>query len=523
MVNTATSVPSDPDDCFVAAVDVGTTYARCQIYNKSGKVCGSSDKQIELLHPQLGREEINPDHVWKSFVSVVKEALVDASLTAQQISCMGISTQRNTFTTWNRHTGATYHNFITWKDLRATKLTEEWNNSWSMKFLRSGGKLLHSISRQKRFLAASILVFATEHVITRLKWVLENVDGLQESAESGDAIFGMIETWLLWKVTKGKKHCSDYSCVSSTAMFDPFLMDWGDMFLKLFSIPKTLLPELKDTSGLFGYCDPDIFGAPIPITCLVADQQAAMFGERCFGRGDVKCTMGTGSFLDINTGDKPHTSLNGLYPLIGWKYGSEIAYIAEGKSNDTGTAISWLQTIGLVSNPEECDEIAKSISTSNGVHFVPAFSGLQAPLNDNSACAGFLGICPTTQREHLVRAVLESLAFRVKQIYDIMELETDYSPKKICVDGGVANSDFILQMLADLTHHPVERPVHTEMSALGAAYFAGLAVGVWKNKEELANLAKPTQTFIPNGRATSEFREWERAVSRCMQWYRNPF
>ncbi|XP_069474377.1 glycerol kinase 5 isoform X2 [Ambystoma mexicanum] len=439
-----------------------------------------------------------------------------------QIACIGISTQRATFITWNKKTGHPFHNFISWQDLRASELVNSWNNSILLKAVHGSSKMLHFFTRRNRFLAASLITFTTQHVSLRLVWVLQNIPEVQHAAEEGNCCFGTIDTWLLYKLTKGSVYATDYSNASATGIFDPYQMCWSSFLGILLSIPMCIFPPVTDTSQRFGSVDASIFGVPIPIMALVADQQSAMFGECCFDVGDVKLTMGTGTFMSINTGDTLHTSLAGLYPLIGWKIGSELVCLAEGNSSDTGTAVAWAQKVDLFDNADETAKMAKSLPDSDGVYFVPSFSGLQAPVNDPRACASFMGLKPSTTKKHLVRAILESIAFRNKQLYDTMLRETAITITNIRADGGVCNNSFVMQMTADLFNQTIDRPQHADMSSLGAAFLAGLAVGFWTSKEELKKLRQTEVLFEPQrkpGFYKSSMTDWTKAVHRCMNWY----
>ncbi|KAI2667450.1 hypothetical protein H4Q32_003931 [Labeo rohita] len=396
-------------ETFILAVDVGTTSIRCHVYDKSASIRGSCSTKVSLLYPQPGWVEIDPDDLWKGFVTVVKGAVQDSGLQMCQMESLGISTQRATFMTWDRNTGEPFHNFITWQDLRAAELVKSWNRSCTMK---------------KRFLAASLVVFTTQHVSLRLVWALNNIPQLRQAVEDDSCYFGTIDTWLLYKLTKGLVHATDYSNASATAIFDSYQMCWSGFLCSLLSIPLSILPSVQNTSHKFGTCDPSIFGVPIPIMSLMADQQAAMFGECCF---------------DI-----------GLYPLVGWKIGADVVYLAEGNAAGTGAAIKWAQDLELFSDVKETEAIATSVKDSDGVYFVPSFSGLQAPLNDPKACASFMGLKPSTTKKHLVRAILESIAFRNKQLFDVMLRETRIPITKIRADGGVCTNNFIMQLTADL-------------------------------------------------------------------------
>ncbi|XP_035693868.1 putative glycerol kinase 5 isoform X1 [Branchiostoma floridae] len=537
-----------PRDQYVVAVDVGTTTLRCHVYDKLANVKGSSSKKVHLLHPKPGWVEMDPEVLWTDFVDVVNEAIRAAGLTADQVAGMGISTQRSTFTMWDRETGKLYHNFLTWQDLRGAELVDLWNNSFTMKALHGGGGLLYYMSRSKRFLAANLLKFLPQQITMKVMWMLQNNLTLRRRAFNGLVSFGTIDTYLLWKLTGGQVYATDYSCASSTGLYDPYIKQWNKFFTNLLSIPISIFPPVEDTSKIHGVCETKLFGAPIPIASLVADQQAAMFGECCFDPGDVKCTMGTGTFMDINVGSNPHTSMAGLYPLIGWKIGDEIVYLAEGNASDTGNAIDWARSIGLFDDYTETVEIVESVEDSNGVHFVPAFNGLQAPVNDPRACSLFLGLSATTTKAHMLRALLESLVFRNKQLYETMLNETKIPITYIRADGGVSNNSFVMQLTADLLNRTITRPKHVDMSSLGAAFLAGLAVGFWKDKEEFRRLKDGMTNHVQIGMWTSKeelkdlqssekvfhprpvsegvwekyrpvVEQWEKAVKRSLYWY----
>uniref|UniRef100_A0AAY4AC77 Glycerol kinase 5 n=1 Tax=Denticeps clupeoides TaxID=299321 RepID=A0AAY4AC77_9TELE len=511
-------------ETFVLSVDVGTTSIRCHVYDKAAKIRGSCARKMTLMYPEPGRVELDPEELWREFVVVVKGAVNDSGLQMSQMEALGISTQRATFTNWNRKTGEPFHNFISWQDLRAADLVRSWNSSFTMGAVHSVMKLLHFLTRQKRFLAASLVVFSTQHVSLRLAWMLHNCP--QVAVREGNCCFGTIDTWLLYKLTKGKNRPSYTVCDGVSNFLCFFLkMCWSGFLCSLLSLPLSIFPIVQNTCHNFGSSDVSIFGVPIPIMCM-ADQQAAMFGECCFDTGDVKITMGTGTFMDINTGNKPHTSIAGLYPLVGWKIGSEVVYVAEGNAADTGTAIKWAQELELFSDVRETEAMATSVEDSDGVCFVPSFSGLQAPLNDPGACASFMGLKPSTNKNHLVRAILESVAFRNKQLYDTMLRETCIPITKIRADGGVCTNDFIMQLTTNLLGQSISRPTHFDMSSLGAAFVAGLGVGFWTCKDDLKKLQSTECLFQPRfktGSVKDQYKSilqsWEKALQRSMHWY----
>ncbi|XP_015516346.1 putative glycerol kinase 5 isoform X1 [Neodiprion lecontei] len=506
---------------YVAALDVGTTTVRCHIIDKNVRTIGAASEKVEIIYPKPGYVEIDPDRLWETIIRVMKDALQDANLEANQITCIGISTQRGSFTTWNRETGKHYHNFITWKDLRADQMVKDWNSSLTMKGLRSGAHFLYMISGSKRFLAGSVLKLMNTQTTLRLTWALHNVPGLKEAAMGGKAVFGGVDCWLLYKFTG--KHVTDASSASATGLFDPFTMQWAGWAIKMFKLPRHMFPEVVDTAGNFGNVPKNLFGAEIPIRCSMADQAASLFGSTSFQPGDLKITLGTGTFVNVNTGTNPHASLTGLYPLVGWRLGAETIYVVEGASNDTGSLIEWAKSIGIINEPEETSDLAKSVKDSDGVYFIPAFSGLQAPINDHTAAAGFLAVKPTSSKAHLVRSILESIVFRILLIYESLQQETEFTYHRIRVDGGVSKNDFMMQLLADVTGLQVERAISSEMSILGVAFLAGLSFGVWNSREELLQLREVEKVFSPKRERQQDYQAivelWQKAVERFKDWY----
>ncbi|KAK3849532.1 hypothetical protein Pcinc_043719, partial [Petrolisthes cinctipes] len=433
-----------------------------------------------------------------------------AKLSAKDIRCLGLSTQRASFVTWNKNTDKLLHKFITWKDVRSDALVKQWNRSIIMKLIRFGSSILYKILRSKRFLAGSVLKLMNIQVNMRLKWVLENNVEAARLAREGDLLFGTLDTWLIYKLSKGKIHATDYSNASGTALYDPFIEDWNRFFLGVFGIPLSIFPELRPSVGNWGSCSADLFGAEIPITAVVSDQGASLFGSFGFERGDVKITLGTGAFMDVNTGSKPHASVKGIYPVHGWKDSQGLVHMAEASSNDNGTVIEWGQTMGLYENASETSDLAMSAKGDNSVYFIPAFQGIQAPLNDARATAGILGLSANTGRPQLVRAMLESLAFRVHQMYSAMRAEADYDLLNIR-PSPLSSAD------------PVERPKSTDVTALGTAFLAGMGAGVWESRDELLPLYSVDRVFQPEmehqPQLLQQMKEWERALKRFTKWH----
>ncbi|KAH0624042.1 hypothetical protein JD844_007351, partial [Phrynosoma platyrhinos] len=423
---------------------------------------------VEVLHPQPGWVELNPDSLWTLFVSVVKEAVQEETYFGTALDRMNCSRPATTV-------------------IKCSNISFSCRNS-----------------NESDFCSWTLNTAINFHYMEQV----------EQAIKEDNCCFGTVDTWLLYKLTKGSVYATEYSNASSTGFFDPFKLQWSTFLSNLLSIPVSIFPPVEDTSYNFGSVDGEIFGVPIKITALVADQQAAMFGQCCFDIGDLKVTMGTGSFWDINTGS--------LYPLVGWKIGKEVTYLAEGNASDTGNAIKWAQSLDLFASADETSKMAHSLVNSGGVCFVPSFSGLQIPVNDPYACTSFMGITPSTTKKHLVRAMLESIAFRNKQLYDTITKDVGIPPTSIRADGGVSKNNFVMQMTSDLINKKINRPVSTDMSCLGAAFLAGLAVGFWNDREQLKKLRRTEIVFKPQ-KEPKEYEpaisNWIKAVQRSLSWY----
>ncbi|XP_043671784.1 putative glycerol kinase 5 [Vespula pensylvanica] len=506
---------------YIVALDVGTTTVRCHIIDENANTVSSSTEKVELIGEKRGHVEIKPDHLWTIIVKTVKDAIDVSGVDPSSFACFGISAQRGTFSCWNLLTGKHYHNFITWKDLRADSMVKEWNHSIMIRGLRIVAYILYILSKSKRFLAGSVLKFMNTQITLRLLWALQHVSGLREATINDSVAFGSIDCWLLYKLTG--RHITDVSSASATGLFDPFTMKWATWIFSLLKIPSHIFPKIVDTTTNFGVTPKHIFGVEIPIVCCMADQAASLFGSGCFQPGDMKITMGTGTFVNVNTGTEPHATITGLYPLVGWRMGSELVYIVEGASNDTGILMEWAKALEIYKDVAETADLANSVEDSDGVYFIPAFTGLQAPINNHTAAAGLLGVKSTTNKGHIVRSLLESLVFRTLLLYDSLRTETCFTFKKTRIDGGVSQNDFIMQLLADLTGLEVERPINVEMSIFGVAICAGLYCGIWRNKEELIHLRKIDKVFKPNKKSQLSYEnviaQWKRAVDRFKDWY----
>ncbi|XP_014279407.1 putative glycerol kinase 5 isoform X2 [Halyomorpha halys] len=417
---------------FIAAIDIGTSNIRCLIYDKTGKVKGLSKSSVKLLIPQPGFVEIAPEDLWETLLDVVYEAVGVACIKFDDISSIGISSQRNSFILWDKYTGKSYHNFIAWNDIRAESIVNKENCSIKMKVFNLFSKGLYLITRNPRFLLGSMYKLTNAQITPRLLWVMKHNFQVARDLLKNTVAFGTIDSWLLYKLSGKAIHVIDVSNASATGLFDPFLLTWSPWPFKLFGIPMNMFPKIVDSAGChFGCTDATIFGVSIPIHCSIADQSASLLGSGCFQWGDTKLTLGTGTFLNVNTGDKPHTSFNGLYPLVAWKFNKEVVYMAEGASNDTGVVLQWAQRLRLLDDLKDSEHMAHSVKNNHGVYFVPAFSGLQAPINDATAAAGFIGLKLTTIGPHLIRAMLESIVYRVFCLFRSFYDETDFNPKFI--------------------------------------------------------------------------------------------
>lgn len=505
---------------FVMALDVGTTTIRSMVYDKKGKVVGTAARPVKYVQGD-NRKEIDAELLWEDSLAVMKQSIRESGLEASDISSMGLSCQRGSFTCWCAITGKPLFPFITWQDLRADKIVREWNSGLVMRGLRLGGRLLHTITRQPRYLAAAIYKLKNGMVVPRLVWALQNVPGLKEAANKGEVLFGCIDSFLIYKLTG--LHLTDVSSIAASGFYDPFIMRYAGWAFNLFDIPMSIMPKVVESAGNhFGSTTPHLLGSSVPIMAVLADQSASFFGSGCYSSGSAKITMGTGSFLDVLT-PSPHASINGLIPLVAWRIGEETAFLAEGSVQDTGGMVEWAGSIGLFNHLGESSSVATAASDSRGVYFVPGFHGLQGAVGDSTATAGFLGIRLDTTRGEMLRAVLESIAFSQKQLVDAFLDETNYKFDKLVVDGGVAQNDFILQQIADLTGLPVVRPDTVEMSAWGVAALAGIQAGVWAGREEVAQLRPRGTTFLrQEGRqetVEAQYTRWSEACRRMLHWH----
>eukprot|EP00048_Salpingoeca_helianthica_P003347 m.66661 g.66661 ORF g.66661 m.66661 type:complete len:566 (-) comp12653_c0_seq3:238-1935(-) len=508
----------------VASLDVGTTGARCVLVDHSSNLVANEYVRLEPLHPQPGWSELDPEQLFEQCRMVISQAIRTAGLTGADVAALGISTLRGSFVTWSRSTGQPLHRIITWQDTRSAAICKQWNKKGSLKVVHCLGSMLHCCTsdRTGRFQAMKILNFDTQHSSGRLHWVIQNTPAVRDHLARNDLMFGTVDTWLVYKLTGGAVHATDFSSASATGLYDFYVLDWSQFVLDLTGIPRTILPELRATNGDYGSTVAGLFGASIPIRAVVGDQQSSLFGHCCFDRGQVKCSLGTGSFFCVNTGNRLQTPKNySLYPMIAWKIGEEFTYMLEGSASCTGTAVDWGCEFGLYKGPADADALARSVPDSGGAVFVNAFHGLSAPYFDGSARGSIMGMSTHTRPAHVTRALLESIAFRFMDLHECMVRELP-APAAIRVDGGVAKSSFVLEAVSTLSGARVQRSSHAETTALGAAYLAGLAVGYWQSQDDLRrNLAyhddvSPEPAGAPALRAG--LRLWREAVKRACKW-----
>lgn len=517
---------------YIMAVDAGTTGIRAIIFDHEGLVVSQAYEELTPILPREGWSELDPEALWQRCRSVMSSSLTKEHISPHSIAALGIATLRSTNLLWNATTGRPLYNAITWHDTRTASLCQRMDRHRTMRTVRSLGQLTKSIGRiwpnirhtptGARLITAAHLSFTPASALAHTRWLLDYLEGARQQAERGEVLMGTIDTWLVWKLTGGQVHATDFSNASSTNMFDSFSLEWSDMFLNIFDIPPSLLPEVRETADDYGYVDESLLGAPIPIRSVVADQQAALFGETCFSPGEVKCTNGTGTFIDMNVGPRPPASLHRLIPLIAWKLDGRVTYMLEGMINTTGSAIQWLRdNLKIIDSVEDSNHFAQAISDTGDVYFVPGFTGLSSPYWDPHACGVAIGLGRNTCREHIVRAVLEGIVYRCKDIMVAMQSDVGIPVTSITVDGGACRNDFLVQFTADMLNVTVQRPVMVDGTAKGAAYLAGLAVDYWSSLDELRDKQLIDQVFKPT--ISDEKRQrlyagWKRAITKSFKW-----
>ncbi len=509
---------------YIIGVDAGGSGIRAFLFDFSGRVVVRTFEKVQTLHPEEGATEHDPDEQWQALLSVLRRLIADHTGGPEEIEAIGLSVQRTTFTLWDSHTGTPCCNFISWADVRAAETTDRMNRNIRWKFVRFAAFLVSKITRNTMLTATGMLTFVTDHALTRLRWLFDVQPDLYAQARKGSLLFGTLDTWFIYKLTGNTLHVTDTSNAASTSLYNSFELKWNPVFCRLFGIPMGILPEVRETADDFGSTDPLLFGGvSIPLRAIVGDQMSAMFGHRCFTRGDVKISQGSGSFVDINMGYKPKLSRRGLFPLIAWTLKGRTTYMLEGYMATAGRLIDWLgQGLGLSDTPKVLNELAEKTKDSEGVVFVPTPSGIRFPYFQPTARGTILGLSLGTHRRHVARAVIEGMAMRIVEILEGITKDTGITITSIKADGGVSRSDVLLQCLSDLSGYTVSRSREHEMAAAGAAYLAGLSSGVWKSLEEIRNLDSGYDTFYPDmgkGQREKIVKRWNRALKAVLRSY----
>ena len=491
---------------YIMALDQGTTSSRCILFDKQGNICSMAQKEFTQIYPQPGWVEHNPMEIWSSQLGVAIESMAVLGITDDQIEAIGITNQRETTILWDKNTGEPVYNAIVWQCRRTSDMIEELKKDGFDKILREKTGLIPDA-----YFSAS-----------KIAWILNHVPGARERAERGELLFGTVDTWLIWNLTKGAVHVTDYTNASRTMLFDIHNLCWDQEILKRFNIPESLLPKVCCSSEIYGKTDASVLGGEIPIAGAAGDQQAALFGQGCFKPGDVKNTYGTGCFLLMNTGNKIYQSKNGLVTTIAISLDGEVEYALEGSVFVGGAVIQWIRD-GMHLIQDSCDSeyYAQKVPDNGGVYIVPAFTGLGAPYWDMYARGAILGITRGTTQNHIIRAAEESIAYQSADLMWAMEKDTDITISTLKVDGGASRDHFLMQFQSDILNKEVLRPAIRETTALGAAYLAGLATGVWKSREEISHLWSCNQLFEPKMDAAQReklVRGWHKAVGRSQDW-----
>lgn len=491
---------------YIMALDAGTTSNRCILFNEKGEMCSVAQKEFTQYFPKPGWVEHDAEEIWSTQLEVAKTAMANIGATASDIGAIGITNQRETTIVWDKNTGEPIHHAIVWQCRR----TAEYCDSLKAKGLTD------------TFRKKTGLVIDAYFSGTKLKWLLDNVEGAREKAENGDLLFGTVETWLIWKLTQGTVHVTDYSNASRTLMFNINTLEWDDEILAELDIPKQMLPTPKPSSFIYGEAHPVFFGAPIPIAGAAGDQQAALFGQTCFTAGEAKNTYGTGCFLLMNTGETPVFSENGLVTTIAWGLDGHVNYALEGSIFVAGAAIQWLRDeMRFIDSSPDSEYMARKVKDTNGCYVVPAFTGLGAPYWDQYARGTIVGLTRGVNKYHIIRATLESIAYQVNDVLCAMKADSGIELSALKVDGGASANNLLMQMQADISDAPVNRPMCVETTAMGAAYLAGLAVGYWANKEDVIANWSIDRSFTPEMDDTTRTKKigmWKKAAACSFDW-----
>ena len=491
---------------YIMALDAGTTSNRCCLFNEAGEVCSMAQKEFTQYFPQPGWVEHDANEIWSTQLEVARQAMENIGATAANIAAIGITNQRETTIVWDKKTGAPICRAIVWQCRRTSKYCDE----------------LKAKGLTERFRKKTGLVIDAYFSGTKLRWILENIPGARQRAEAGELLFGTVETWLIWKLTGGKAHVTDYSNASRTMLFNINTLTWDEDILKELDIPKCMLPEVRPSSCVYGEALPQFFGAGIPIAGAAGDQQAALFGQTCFAPGEAKNTYGTGCFLLMNTGKTPVFSENGLVTTIAWGLNGEVEYALEGSIFVAGAALQWLRDeLRLIDSAPDSEYMARKVPDTNGCYVVPAFTGLGAPHWDQYARGAIVGLTRGVNKYHIIRATLDSLCYQTHDVLRAMEADSGIKLTALKVDGGASANNYLMQTQSDIIDAPVERPKCVETTAMGAAYLAGLAVGYWKDREDVRKNWAIERTFTPgisHEQRDKRLRGWNKAVKCALGW-----
>lgn len=493
---------------YVLAIDAGTTSNRAIIFDQQTNIVGVAQKEFTQIFPKPGWVEHNANEIWTTVLAVLAEVLQTTRIKPEQIASIGITNQRETTVVWDKHTGLPVYNAIVWQSRQTVGICDE----------------IKAAGQEKMFIDKTGLVVDAYFSGTKVKWILDHVEGARAKAENGDLLFGTIDTWLVWKLSGGAAHVTDYSNASRTLMYNIYDLKWDAELLEALKVPSKMLPEVKPSS--YKYCTTasyHFFGQEVPISGIAGDQQAALFGQACFKPGMAKNTYGTGSFMLMNTGEKGIASKNGLLTTLAWGIDGKVEYALEGSIFVTGSAVQWLRDgMKMFDAAPESEAMATAVESSDGVYMVPAFVGLGAPYWDDKARGAIFGLTRGTTREHIVRATLESIAYQTRDVLAAMEIDSGIKLAALKVDGGAVKNSFLMQFQSDILGVPVDRPVVQETTALGAAFLSGLAVGYWKSTDEVTNNWKLDQRFEPKLSATTRdglYKGWQTAV-KATQGYK---
>ncbi|MDQ0149508.1 glycerol kinase GlpK [Eubacterium multiforme] len=492
---------------YIIALDQGTTSSRAIIFDNEQNIIGVSQKEITQFYPKEGWVEHNPMEIWATQYGVLQEVMAKSNITQEEIAAIGITNQRETTIVWDKNTGEPIYNAIVWQCRRTANICDELEKEGLKDYIKE----------------STGLILDAYFSGTKIKWILDNVEGAREKAENGDLLFGTVDTWLIWKLTDGKVHITDYTNASRTMLFNINTLEWDEKILKALDIPKSILPEVKNSSEIYGYTNLGGRGGfRVPIAGIAGDQQAALFGQACFNEGSAKNTYGTGCFLLMNTGEKKVESKNGLLTTIAIGIDGKVQYALEGSVFVGGAVIQWIRDeLMLVNDAQDTEYFAKKVNDNGGVYVVPAFVGLGAPHWDMYARGAIFGLTRGSNRNHIIRAALESIAYQTKDVLHAMEEDAGYKIENLKVDGGASKNGFLMQFQADIMNANVTRPIITETTALGAAYLAGLAIGYWKDKDEISKSWYASETFNPTFEESERerlCRGWEKAIERVGNW-----